>query len=223
MAKSWSWEGYRRGALAVAAGCLVLVPSGCSLPLSQPGGSSPPLAGADAGSSAAPLALLPATPPGTPSEGESGKAEDQHAAGFPDPGSSAGATVPPVTAYFVLVDDGGRHGVRFGCNDSLVGSAQAGGAGDARLKAAVGALLGDGRQPGNLYNALGASRLKFLSGSFDGTTVTVYLAGTLNAGGTCDLSRVEAQLTQTALEAVGAIRANIYINGESLADYLKLK
>ena len=203
MAKKWSWDGYGPGALAVAAGCLVLVLSGCSLPLPQPDGSSPPLAGGDAGSSPAPLALLPAT--------------------LPDPGSSAGATVPPVTAYFVLVDDGGRHGVRFGCNDSLVGSAQPGGAGDTRLRAAVGALLGDGRQAGNLYNALGASRLKFLSGSFDGTTVTVYRAGTLNTGGTSDLSRVEAQLTQTALEAAGAIRANIYINGEPLADYLKLK
>ena len=68
---------------------------------------------------------------------------------------------------------------------------------------------------------MGTSRLRFLSGSFDGTTVTVYLAGTLNPGGACDLPRVEAQLTQTALEAAGALRANIYINGELLSDYLK--
>ncbi len=126
-------------------------------------------------------------------------------------------------AYFVLVNDGGRHGVRFGCNDSLVGAALDGGAVDDRLKAAINAVLGAEQQPEDLYNALSSSRLKFLSGSFDGTTVTVYLAGTLNPGGTCDAPRIDAQLTQTALEAVGAVKTAIYINGESLADYLKLK
>ncbi|WP_371818163.1 GerMN domain-containing protein [Pseudarthrobacter sp. C4D7] len=124
-----------------------------------------------------------------------------------------------MTAYFVMVDDGGRHGIRFGCNDSLVGFAQPGDGGNVPLKAAIGALL-DGGQPANAYNALGASRLTFLSGSFDGTTVTVYLSGTLNHGGSCDLPRVEAQLTQTALEATGAVKAEIYINGETLSDYL---
>lgn len=130
---------------------------------------------------------------------------------------------PPVTAYFVMVDDGGRHGIRFGCNDSLVASAPEGGAGDGRLEAAIAALLDGGQQPDGLYNALGGSRLKFLSGSFDGTTVTVYLAGALKPGGTCDLPRIDAQLTQTALGAVGAVRADIYINGKTLADSLKLK
>ncbi|UUL76899.1 hypothetical protein NG819_04125 [Pseudarthrobacter sp. Fe7] len=225
MAKRWTCDGRMRRAHAAAAGGLALLLSGCSLPLPQPGVPSAPASGGNAGSSAAPLALLPATLPGAPSAGAPGRAggqtENPAAAASPVPGSSAGATVPPVTAYFVLVDDGGRHGVRFGCNDSLVGSAQPGGAGDARLKAAIRALLVDSQQPRNAYNALGASRLRFLSGSFDGTTVTVYLAGSLITGGTCDQSRVDAQLTQTALEAVGAIRADIYINGESLADYLK--
>lgn len=131
-----------------------------------------------------------------------------------------------VTAYYVLVDDGGRNGVRFGCNDSLVGIAQASSAGEA-LPAAIGALLDplDGamrRNEPEAYNALSQSRLKFLSGSFDGTTVTVYLAGVLRPGGTCDVPRMEAQLTQTAVAATGAIRAEIYVNGRSLAEALKL-
>jgi hypothetical protein len=74
----------------------------------------------------------------------------------------------------------------------------------------------------DVYSALSGSDLKFLSGSFDGTTVTVYLAGTLSMGGVCDLPRVEAQLTQTAVSAVGAIRAEIYVNGTSLAEALRL-
>lgn len=133
-----------------------------------------------------------------------------------------------VTAYYVLLDDGGRNGVRFGCNDSLVGVPHETSAADEALPAAVGALLDSpasaavGAHEPDLYNALASSRLKFLSGSFDGTTVTVYLAGSLRPGGACDLPRLEAQLTQTAVAAVGAIRAEIYVNGLTLAEVLSL-
>lgn len=214
MAGKRSWDSCARGAMA-AVGCLaLLLVTACSAPLPQPEGQSP-AAAASTGPSAAPLAFLPATI----AAAESGSGTAAALA----PGNGTEATAAPVTAYFVLMDDGGRHGVRFGCNDSLVGAALAGDAGGDRLKAAINAVLDAGQQPEHLYNALGSSRLRFLSGSFDGTTVTVYLAGTLNPGGTCDLPRVEAQLTQTALEAVGAVKAAIYINGDSLADYLKLK
>ena len=133
-----------------------------------------------------------------------------------------------VTAYYVLLDDGGSNGVRFGCNDSLVGVAHTSSAGEDALAAAVRALLDaqaepeQSQQPPEVYNALSESDLKFLSGSFDGTTVTVYLAGTLSMRGVCDLPRVEAQLTHTAVSAVGAIRAEIYVNGLTLADALRL-
>jgi hypothetical protein len=132
-----------------------------------------------------------------------------------------------VTAYYVLLDDGGRNGVRFGCNDSLVGISLANPAAGDALPAAVGALLDTSsnaaaEEDPDLYNAFAGSRLKFLSGSFDGTTVTVYLAGTLRPGGACDLPRMEAQLTQTAVAAAGAIRAEIYVNGRTLAEVLKL-
>jgi hypothetical protein len=138
------------------------------------------------------------------------------------------APVQAVTAYFVMLDDGGSNGVRFGCNDSLVAVARTGPGAREPLPAAVGALLqtpAEAAMPApaaGIYNALSASDLKFLSGSFDGTTVTVYLAGTLRLGGVCDAPRVEAQLTQTAVAAVGAIRAEIYINGMGLAEALRL-
>ena len=134
-----------------------------------------------------------------------------------------------VTSYYVLLDDGGRNGVRFGCNDSLVGIVHESSEAGEALPAAVGALLdtpSGSLYPGQesaVYNALANSRLKFLSGSFDGTTVTVYLAGTLRPGGACDLPRLEAQLTQTAVAAAGAIRAEIYVNGSRLSEALKLK
>jgi len=129
-----------------------------------------------------------------------------------------------VTAYYVRLDDGGSSGIRFGCNDSLVGVRRAGAGATEPLPAAVGSLLDGAAAPiGDVYNALSGSSLNFLSGSFDGTTVTVYLSGTLRPGGACDVPRIEAQLTQTAVAAVGAIRAEIYVNGIGLTEALSLK
>jgi hypothetical protein len=86
------------------------------------------------------------------------------------------------------------------------------------------ALLDGSAKPApGLYNALAASTLTFLSGTFDGTTVTVYLSGTLRPGGVCDIPRIEAQLTQTAVASVGAIRAEVYVNGVGLTQALSLK
>jgi hypothetical protein len=163
-----------------------------------------------------------ASTPGIGAGPEDGAAQ----ASVPAGPANAEAAPGTVTAYYVLLDDGGRNGVRFGCNDSLVGIVHAGSAGEA-LPAAIGVLLEPSGEalPAHApeaYNALSDSRLKFLSGSFDGTTVTVYLAGVLRPGGTCDVPRMEAQLTQTAVAAAGAIRAEIYVNGRSLAEALKL-
>jgi hypothetical protein len=133
-------------------------------------------------------------------------------------------TTRPVTAYYVLLDDGGARGVRFGCNDSLAGVRRSTAGPADPLPAAMNALLDGSAEPApGLYNALSASRLTFLSGSFDGYTVTVYLSGELRPGGVCDIPRFEAQLTQTALASVRAIRADVYVNGVGLADALSLK
>lgn len=87
------------------------------------------------------LAAGPATPgrsaPGTGSTPEDRTALATGSAGPTDGDAVAGT----VTAYYVLLDDGGRNGVRFGCNDSLVGIARARSA-EGALPAAIGALLG---------------------------------------------------------------------------------
>jgi len=141
-----------------------------------------------------------------------------------DPPIGNAAGTHSVTAYYVLLDDGGSSGVRFGCNDSLVGVRHSNTEPAEPLPAAIGALLdGSGPPVADVYNSLSGSTLDFLSGSFDGTTVTVYLAGTIRPGGVCDIPRIEAQLTQTAVSAVGAIRAEIYVNGVGLAEALSLK
>ncbi|MET3720110.1 MULTISPECIES: hypothetical protein [unclassified Arthrobacter] len=153
-----------------------------------------------------------AAPPGRPSAGRP--------AG--PPSQQTGAR--PVTAYYVLLDDGGAGGVRFGCNDSLASVRRSERGSADPLAAAMNALLDGSAEPApGLHNALASSTLTFLSGTFDGTTVTVYLAGKLRPGGVCDIPRVEAQLTQTAVASVGAIRAEVYVNGVGLAKTLSLR
>ena len=223
-------------------------PQGEPLPASVTG----PLPDAQDIPGKAPESGSPAQPeaqPGAPVNGAAPAAagpQPESPAPASNPGGQPAAQSPAlrtVTAYYVLLDDGGANGVRFGCNDSLVGVTRISLASEDALPAAMGDLLEpvpgasrDGQEPrgplpdaeapdeglSNIYNALSGSRLDFLSGSFDGTTVTVYLAGQLTPGGACDLPRVEAQLTQTAVAAVGAIRAEIYVNGQPLADTLSL-
>ncbi|MFF1252496.1 hypothetical protein ACFVYC_08370 [Pseudarthrobacter sp. NPDC058329] len=192
--------------------------------------ATPPALETQAGAPAAPAGTT--APVGTPATSPTSPPPEVRAPEDPGPSTPApsekAADFQAVTAYYVLLDDGGSNGVRFGCNDSLVGVAHTSSAGEDTLAASVGALLdvqAGAAQPGpspDVYNALTGSDLKFLSGSFDGTTVTVYLAGTLSMGGVCDVPRVEAQLTQTAVSAVGAIRAEIYVNGSSLSEALRL-
>ncbi|HET7780815.1 MAG TPA: hypothetical protein VFL08_00735 [Arthrobacter sp.] len=209
--------------LAVNRGATAEAPQSLT-PAPQPRDAAPPEAPAAPPDSSGPAAGPDAPATSVPATGSSEAGAAQ--AGLPDGTIHGESEAGTVTAYYVLVDDGGRNGVRFGCNDSLVGIAHAGPAAEA-LPAAIGALLDP---PGEAlsehepkaYNALSGSRLKFLSGSFDGTTVTVYLTGVLRPGGTCDVPRMEAQLTQTAVAAAGAIRAEIYVNGRSLAEALEL-
>lgn len=170
-----------------------------------PGGGTVPGTTTAVGVSPSPAAELSAPPPAEP------------AAGHP-PGTQT------VTAYYVLLDDGGAGGVRFGCNDSLAGVRRSVPGSTEPLASAMRALLDGSAKPApGLYNALSGSTLTFLSGTFDGTAVTVYLSGSIHPGGVCDIPRIEAQLTQTAIASVGAIRAEVYINGVGLTEALSLK
>lgn len=122
----------------------------------------------------------------------------------------------------MAVDDGGARGVRFGCNDSLVPVRGAAIPGDP-LTVALSRLLDAGMpvdSDAGLYDSLAGSSLRFLSGYVSGSTVVVNLGGSLQPGGVCDIPRIEAQLTHTVVSASGASRAEIYINGRTLADVL---
>ena len=87
-------------------------PAGTAVPRQPEEVTAPEASTSPAGSSAPSTGSQPAARSGKPSP--AGTATS----------SSTPATAPPlgtVTVYYVLLDDGGSNGVRFGCNDSLVG------------------------------------------------------------------------------------------------------
>ena len=176
-----------------------------------------------AGTQEAPAGAAEAVPP----EAAAPKATEPKAtAPGTGAGAAAGAQAGAGTAvYYVALDDGGASGVRFGCNDSLVPVRDADPSIREPLHAAMSQLLsGPGAPPASgLYNALSSSTLQYVSGYLDGTTVVVNLTGSVQPGGVCDVPRIEAQLTQTAVTAVGATRAEIYVNGVRLAEVLSLR
>ncbi|WP_082579226.1 GerMN domain-containing protein [Arthrobacter sp. Soil736] len=210
------------------------------------GSGSAAASGPGTGFGSGTAADVPAQAPGSPAtDGPPAAAgpaiQELPSAGTPDtPGSAAGPnpTDPKNTApwaggqagagtavYYVALDDGGTSGVRFGCNDSLVAVHDADPSIREPLHAAMSRLLSGPGAPlaSGLYNALSSSTLQYVSGYLDGTTVVVNLTGSVQPGGVCDVPRIEAQLTQTAVTAVGATRAEIYVNGVRLAEVLSLR
>ncbi|WP_115789091.1 GerMN domain-containing protein [Arthrobacter silvisoli] len=200
-----------------------------------PGATSPGADGYVIPATPAPVAVPPASvqaPPVPPSS--TGTPAASSGSGAPGTDEDL-ATLTGPAIYLVAIDDGGRRGARFGCNDSLVAvrsgaSGRQVSAGSAitpqdPMAVAIARLLGADSVPAgsNLYNALAASGLTYVSGRLDGATAVVDLRGELRQGGVCDSPRIDAQLTQTAIAATGASRADIRINGRPLAELLDLR
>ncbi|WP_426997425.1 GerMN domain-containing protein [Pseudarthrobacter sp. N5] len=205
------------GSPANSASLAAATPHASPLSGSSPTGAARPAAGAS------PAATAAAT--GAPSAAGAAPVRGPVAAQqVASPGTVSSGTAG-TAAYFVALDDGGSSGVRFGCNDSLVAVHITAPATGEPLRSALNGLLGGtaGDAPAGLYNALANSTLTYVSGYSDGTTVVVNLSGSVQPGGVCDIPRVEAQLTQTAVTAAGAVRAEIYIDGVRLADVLSLR
>lgn len=195
-------------------------------PPAESGSAEGPVAGSAGGPAIHEQPAVGAPGPPAPGTGTEGAAAGP-AAGFgTGAGSGAGGAagvLAGTAVYYVAVDDGGSSGVRFGCNDSLVPVRHTDPAIREPLHAAMSQLLSGSGTPAGLYNALGSSALKYVSGFLDGETVVVNLSGAVQPGGTCDIPRIEAQLTHTAVTAVGAVRAEIYVDGVRLADVLSLR
>jgi spore germination protein GerM len=94
------------------------------------------------------------------------------------------------------------------------------------LKAAMQALISLKVQyygQSGLYNALYQSDLQLDGVNIKDGVAIIDLSGSLQIGGECDSSRVEAQIDQTALQFATVKNVPVSINGCPLQDVLLLK
>lgn len=132
-----------------------------------------------------------------------------------------------VLIYLVAVGDNGASGEMIGCGDSLVPVEVAVEPTLAVLRAAFTTLLNLTSDitygQSGLYNALYLSDLQIDSMDIVDREAIIYLSGSLVTGGECDIPRIEAQLTATALQFSTIDSVTIYINGTLLQDFLDLR
>ena len=94
------------------------------------------------------------------------------------------------------------------------------------LRAALNALLSVKDQfygESGLYNPLYQSNLQVGDVTIEGGQAIIHLTGTLMMGGECDIPRVEAQLTEIALQFSTVTSVAVFINDIPLKDVLSLK
>lgn len=141
-------------------------------------------------------------------------------------GTSQPPKVSRVEIFLVALEDAGRSGQEIGCGDSLIPVEVEIEPTAAPLTAAMKELLSiHDRLYGQsgLYDALYQSDLQVESVAIQDGTATIRLTGQLQLGGVCDNPRVEAQLTQTALQFSTVDKADIFINDTPLDEILSLK
>lgn len=132
----------------------------------------------------------------------------------------------PLAVYYVAVGDNGVSGPLIGCGDSIVATSTQPARFTDQVGPAIRALLANrSRDVGmsGLVNVLYQSTLTYVGGSFDGTTITIYLSGQFRLAGECDIPRAKAQLEYTAMAAAGASRAAVFIDGRPIDAVLSLK
>lgn len=132
----------------------------------------------------------------------------------------------PLPLYYVAINDNGKFGDRFGCDDSIIPVLTDNVTTDDRLTEALTRLLADESQRvegTELYNALYQADLTLVRAEVEDNVAVVELRGDLNLRGTCDTPRVEEQLERTALAASGANDVRITLNDEPLAEALSLQ
>jgi len=131
-----------------------------------------------------------------------------------------------VLVYLIAVDDNGRSGKLIGCGDSVIPVQVLIPPTQGVLRAALNALLSVKDQfygESGLYNALYLSNLQVGDVTIANGQAIIHLTGTLMMGGVCDIPRVEAQLTEIALQFSTVTSVAVFINDIPLKDVLSLK
>lgn len=202
------------GALTALAVAAALATAGCGG--SSSSGPSTPTPSPSASSSATPSSSPSASPSSTPSTS---------ATPTTHPTVSPWKTLP-LTIYYIAVGDNGRSGPLVGCGDSAIATYTA----PVRYTDPVGptmrALLANHRRDigqSGLINVLYQSRLTYRGYTRHGSAITLYLSGTFQLAGTCDIPRAKAEIEDTAMKAARATKVTVYIDGQTIDQRLSLK
>lgn len=121
--------------------------------------------------------------------------------------------------HLISTGDGGP----LGCGDTLVPVTVEIPSTRAVLRATLERLLSVKTQfygQSGLYNALYQSQLTLDDVRIDNRIATIRLSGQVVLGGVCDTPRVQAQLSQAALQFSTVSQVRIYVNGILLEDVL---
>lgn len=128
--------------------------------------------------------------------------------------------------YLVALEDAGRSGIEIGCGDSLVPVEVQIKPTVAPLTAALENLLAINTRTygqSGLHNALHRADLTVESVDIDNGEAQIQLSGDIQAGGVCDVPRIEGQLRQTALQYSTVDSVSIMINGQPLEDIMSAR
>ena len=139
---------------------------------------------------------------------------------------SSTAVQQTVEIFLIALEDNGQSGILVGCGDSAVSATVIIPRTQGVLKAALEKLLSIKEQyygESGLYNALYQSDLQLKSVTIDQGKAIIHLTGTIMLGGVCDAPRVEAQITQTALQFSTVSDVEVFIDDIPLEDVLSQK
>jgi hypothetical protein len=231
---------------------LILVSTGCSaIPANLLGQSAPTRAAPPTPVSPVSIVITTTPAPTSTSEASPEPSASAQASLAPIPTAVVTPTVPPATIivqavptllptftpvpaagsmqvkiFLIAIGDNGVSGPKIGCGDSAVGVVRVIPATRAPLTAALNELLSihdkDYGQSG-LYNSLYQSNLQIQSVTLINGVATIRLTGTLTLGGECDDPRVDAQITNTALQFPTVHSVVAFLNGKPLKDVLSGK
>lgn len=125
-----------------------------------------------------------------------------------------------IKVYLVALDDNGKTGEKFGCDDSLVPVTRTIKRTRQPLKAAIEELLAiPYKYNDKLTNFWGGDRgIKVKSISIKKGTATINLTGSPSVGGICTQPRIMLQIVETAMQFSTVKEVEVFIDGIPLEE-----
>lgn len=126
-----------------------------------------------------------------------------------------------VNIYLVALEGSNLSGKTIGCNDILVPISKNVLVEKSALESALNELLSI-KKEGELLNFVKGPGLSLINVSIAEGIADIYLKGDFNISGACDIPRIHEQLNETAKQFPYLKKINIFINFQTLKEYLDI-